>query len=152
MRDEGISSNAYIGYKDVVKVPYRDLWNSANDYSENLVQLGVRWDVNFTQEQKLEQIITQKYIANFPQSLEAWSEYRRTGYPRLIPVTYDAGDNSIPKGDHIRRMTFQTTGSVSLEDVVLSAMPALKEEDSSGFLDDVQGARLWWDVKEKGNF
>lgn len=152
LRDEGISSNAYIGYKDVVEVPYRDLWNPANNYSENLVKLGVRWDVTFTQEQKLEQIITQKYIANFPQSLEAWSEYRRTGYPRLIPVTYDAGDNSIPTGDHIRRMTFQTSGSVSLEDVVLSAMPALKEEDSSGFMDDVQGARLWWDVKEKGNF
>ena len=65
---------------------------------------------------------------------------------------YDAGDNSIPTGEHIRRITFQTSGSVSLEDVINSAIPALKAEDSSGYGDDVQGARIWWDVKNKGNF
>ncbi len=39
--------------------------------------------------QKLEAIITQKYIAlNFLFGHEAWNEYRRTGYPSLInPVT-----------------------------------------------------------------
>ncbi len=152
LKEEGISSTSYIGYKDVVNVSYHDLWNSTNDYDKNLVSIGVRWDATYTLEQKLEQIITQKYIANFPQSLEAWSEFRRTGYPKLIPVVYDAGDNSIPTGDHIRRMTFQTTGSVNLDDVVMTAMPALRDEDSSGFGDDVQGARLWWDVKGKGNF
>lgn len=37
-------------------------------------------------EEQLEKIITQKWIAMFPGgSTEAWSEYRRTGYPRLIP-------------------------------------------------------------------
>ena len=152
LRDEGIALNTYLGYKDVEDIPYRDLWNSNNDYNKNLISIGVRWNNAYTDEQKLEQIITQKYIANFPSSIEAWSEYRRTGYPKLIPVVYDAGDNSIPTGEHIRRITFQTSGSVSLEDVINSAIPALKAEDSSGYGDDVQGARIWWDVKNKGNF
>ncbi|QZE14230.1 SusD/RagB family nutrient-binding outer membrane lipoprotein [Halosquirtibacter laminarini] len=154
LRDEGITSNKYLGHRfdDQYDIPYKDLYNSDNNISKGLTSVGVRWNSSYSKEQQLEQIITQKYIANFPLSLESWSEYRRTGYPRLISVIYDAGDNSIPTGEHIRRMTFQVSGSVSIDDVVNSAMPALIEEDSSGFGDDVQGARLWWDVKSKGNF
>ncbi|MGA0560091.1 SusD/RagB family nutrient-binding outer membrane lipoprotein [Larkinella sp. VNQ87] len=36
-----------------------------------------------TNEQKLEQIITQKWIAWTGNGLEAWNDWRRTGYPRL---------------------------------------------------------------------
>ena len=36
--------------------------------------------------QQIEAIITQKYIAlNFVNSEEAWNEYRRTGYPMVVP-------------------------------------------------------------------
>ena len=34
-------------------------------------------------EQKLEQIINQKYVSMIYQSNEAWAEYRRTGYPKM---------------------------------------------------------------------
>ncbi len=152
LRDNGVTSNSYLGQKTVKDITYVDLWNSNNNWSENLCNSPVRWNNNYTDEQKLEQIITQKYIAIFPCSLEAWSELRRTGYPKVIPAVYDGGDNSIPTGGIIRRMTFQTSGSVSLDDVSSSAIPALKAEDTSGFDDDAQGARLWWDVKGKGNF
>lgn len=38
-------------------------------------------------EMNLAQIITQKYIAMFPYgSAEAWAEWRRTGYPNLLPA------------------------------------------------------------------
>jgi len=36
-----------------------------------------------TTEEQLEQIITQKYIAWTGNGLEAWNDYRRTGYPKL---------------------------------------------------------------------
>lgn len=36
-----------------------------------------------TTEQKIEQIITQKYIAFTGNGLETWNDYRRTGYPTL---------------------------------------------------------------------
>lgn len=55
--------------------------------SDHKVQYSIRVDqggssVPTTNEQKLEAIITQKYIAlNMINSEEAWNDYRRTGYP-----------------------------------------------------------------------
>lgn len=45
----------------------------------------VNFDLALTTEQKIEAIITQKYIAlNMVNSEEAWNEYRRTRYPTII--------------------------------------------------------------------
>ena len=44
-----------------------------------------------TNEQKIAQIITQKYIAWTGHGLEAWNDYRRTGYPVLQPSQNAAG-------------------------------------------------------------
>ncbi len=49
------------------------------------VPINVAWDANTTTERKIEAIITQKWIANFTLGFEAWSEFRRTGYPRMFP-------------------------------------------------------------------
>jgi hypothetical protein len=52
-----------------------------------------------TTEQKRKQIITWKYIANVPNPLEAYNDYRRTGYPELQPALNASGDDPsvIPK-------------------------------------------------------
>ncbi|SFU79451.1 SusD/RagB family nutrient-binding outer membrane lipoprotein [Pontibacter akesuensis] len=39
-----------------------------------------------SQEAKLEQIINQKYIANFGVMMENWTDWRRTGYPNIKPI------------------------------------------------------------------
>lgn len=44
-------------------------------------------------EENLERIITQKWIALFPNGIESWSEHRRTGYPKLLPVVVNKGRN-----------------------------------------------------------
>jgi hypothetical protein len=46
-----------------------------------------------TNDQKLKQIITQKYIAWIGNGIEAFNDYRRTGYPTLAIVNNPAGDN-----------------------------------------------------------
>lgn len=131
--------NAYYA-KVVENLPYIDLYNSEtyND-PKGLVNINSKWDKNASNEENLERIITQKYIANFPLSLEAWSEFRRTGYPHLIPVSYDGGDYSIPDGGYIRRMIFQRTGNMNVADVERTGVPALGGPDE-------QNTRLWWDV------
>lgn len=49
-------------------------------------------------EQQRDQIITQKWIASVGNGLEAYNDYRRTGYPRLAPVLNPAGDDgNFPK-------------------------------------------------------
>ena len=40
-------------------------------------------------EEHLEQIITQKYLANYPNGFESWSEWKRTGYPRMFTAAYN---------------------------------------------------------------
>ncbi len=44
-------------------------------------------------EEKRKQIITQKYIAWFGNGIEAYNDYRRTGYPVLALTTNAQGDN-----------------------------------------------------------
>ncbi len=46
-----------------------------------------------TPAQQLQQIITQKYIAWIGNGIEAFNDYRRTGYPVLALVNNPAGDN-----------------------------------------------------------
>lgn len=48
--------------------------------------ITVKWSTEGFDE-NLAQIITQKYIAMWPYgSMEAWTEWRRTGYPNLLPA------------------------------------------------------------------
>lgn len=55
------------------------------DYNR-ATDIKVKWDDGQGAEKNLERIITQKWIANFPMGLEAWAEFRRTGYPELAPA------------------------------------------------------------------
>lgn len=45
---------------------------------------------------KLEQIITQKWIAGIINGYEGWTEYRRTGFPKLKPVAASLNGGLIP--------------------------------------------------------
>jgi len=63
---------------------------------ENASSPLVNFDLNTTNEKKVEAIITQKYIAfNLLFSHESWNEYRRTNYPSIInPATNAPYTNS----------------------------------------------------------
>jgi hypothetical protein len=83
----------------------------------------------------LAQIGVQKWIALFTQGTEAWSEWRRTGYPLGIvpgPSMYTDVGNIIP-----RRLLYPP-GEQSSNAVNLAAAVA----DMGG---DTQNTRMWWD-------
>lgn len=49
-------------------------------------------------EENVAKIITQKYIANYGVALEPWNDWRRTGYPVLVPVDASiAAETAIPR-------------------------------------------------------
>ena len=106
----------------------------------SVTKIGVKWNDGDDNETKLEKIITQKYIALFPLSTEAWTELRRTGYPKLFPVlNTDDGDGSIEQGEMIRRIPWVPTDPIAAAMVENSGVPALGGPDE-------QATRLWWDV------
>ena len=106
----------------------------------SVTKIGVKWNEADDKETKLEKIITQKYIALFPLSTEAWTEMRRTGYPKMFPVlNTDDGDGSIEQGGIIRRIPWVPTDPVAAGMVEATGIPALGGPDE-------QATRLWWDV------
>lgn len=115
-------------------------YRGGNEDWPSVTKIGVKWNEGDNLETKLEKIITQKYIALFPLSNEAWTELRRTGYPKLFPVLNpDDGDGSLMDGDIIRRIPWVETDPQKLETIMETGIPALGGED-------FQGTRLWWDV------
>lgn len=69
----------------------------ANGISASLVENGLSPDAyTLAYDGTLEQIATQKWIALFGQGIEAWTEWRRTGFPALSPAINPIGITEIP--------------------------------------------------------
>lgn len=114
---------------------------SVNVDTPALTQATTEW--TGTDEEKLEKIMIQKWIALYPNGQEAWSEYRRTGYPKLHSTITNYSNGEVDSEVGIRRMRFPTNKSTSAEDIanLESARKLLR-----GGLDKA-GTRLWWDNK-----
>src|SRR5690606_17398234 len=86
---------------------YTDPLNqTAFNYSGTPRTITIKWVESATTELKLERIITQKWIANFPLGIEAWAEYRRTGYPRLMPVVTNNSGGLVNSATMARRLAY----------------------------------------------
>lgn len=119
---------------------YADPANS-NSYSQELSDITIAWDAGASLAQMQERIITQKWIANWQLGNEAWADYRRTGYPRLMPATED-GNKSLGVVDSelgARRMPYPadeyTTNNVNVNNAVSSLLKGT----------DNMATRMWWD-------
>lgn len=89
-----------------------------------------------TDEQKLEQIIVQKYISLVYQSTEAWTEHRRTGYPKMW---LGDGPNDT-EGQVPRRLTYPADE--------YSKNGANVNEAAARYPNgDRLTSRVWWDAK-----
>lgn len=96
---------------------------------------------NSSTERGLEQIITQKWLALFPNGWEAWAEARRTGYPKQLPrVQSDNPD--VPVDKIPARMVYTasefTTNSEGVNGAISS--PEIGGQDKNN-------TKLWWDKK-----
>lgn len=118
---------------------YADPLDAANNIAARS-RIAPRWDGSADREVQLERIVTQKWIALFPEGCEAWAEQRRTGYPRLFPVRYNhSKGGSISTEGMIRRLPFPATLSTA-EPECYGALVELLNGDDHG------GTRLWWDT------
>ncbi|MEL6657654.1 MAG: SusD/RagB family nutrient-binding outer membrane lipoprotein [Bacteroidota bacterium] len=82
---------------------------------------------------KIEQIITQKWLANIINGYEGWIEYRRTGFPALKTISASLNNDLIPV-----RMPYPTD-EAALNAANFSAAAGATDGNSVN-------ARVWWDV------
>jgi hypothetical protein len=118
---------------------YVDPKNHANDAAP-LSNITVKWTEGDPLARKLERIITQKWIAVYPEGYEGWAEFRRTGYPHLYPVKKNDSQGKIADGDFVKRMPYSGTFTNASKAQVDAAVA----KEFGG--DDSAGKRLWWDI------
>lgn len=132
--------SSYLG--DAVSMPtkYINPRNPSEDI-DPVSSITIAWNDEDSDEKKLERIITQKWIAMFPNGQEGWSEYRRTGYPKIFPVELNYSAGTIDTQEQIRRYPFpKSEYTLNLENIT-KAVQLLNGPDNGG-------TKLWWDAKK----
>lgn len=136
-------ATGYIAGK-TLPAPYVDPVESGHNVPE-IGQVYVKWEKDETQEKLLEKIITQKWIALFPDGQEAWSEFRRTGYPRVIPVYYNYSGGNIDLTKQIARLPYPNDLEKDYPKLYPVALELLNGADTGG-------SKLWWDKKKEKTY
>ena len=126
---------AYLA-SDKVPADYVDPKNPANNITARNT-VSPKWIESASNEEKLQKIIIQKWIATFPDGMEAWSEQRRTGYPALFPVMVNESQGVFKNDDNVKRMTFPE--SFEYNNQMAEAVQKLGGADNGN-------TRLWWDI------
>jgi len=104
--------------------------------SPYLSTITVRWNAAGSFNENWERIITQKWICMYPDGQEAWSEFRRTGFPKLFPVIVNNSGGKISSATFIRRINFPSAEANN--PALAAAIAGLGGPDNGG-------TRLWWD-------
>lgn len=144
----GLSAASYKNDATSKPKPYIDpnsVVPGANDVltgSPYLSTITIKWEDSDDNNRKLERIITQKWIALFPDGEEAWTEYRRTGYPILFPVVVNKSAGAIPTIPGVRRIPIPIRE--------FNTNTGAAEEAAASLGGPNTGAtRLRWDVEDK---
>ena len=105
-------------------------WGYAADAAAYLAQSGVVFGAT----DHLKKIATQRWIAMYPDGMQAWAEWRRTGFPVLTPAEDATND-----GGQIPRRFVYGTGEYSTNKAAVDEAAARL---TGG---DDQDAKMWWD-------
>jgi hypothetical protein len=139
--------DAYLVDATSTPINYIDPTDSRNSFTSRST-ITVAWNNADPIELKLEKIITQKWINTFTNSMEAWVDMRRTGYPKLpYNSKNDSNDTwgTIAPNDFIKRMPFVDSEKTSNAAGVADATTKLGGPDKIS-------TRLWWDTGAASNF
>lgn len=141
----GASIGSYLN-STTPPLAFTDPVNAAYNYTAPSI-ITVKWNEADDVEKKLERIITQKYLALFPDGQEAWSEWRRTGYPRQIPPVNNFTNSDVKKSDGhkdgVRRIPYPRNeyehNGENLQKAIQQYLGGI----------DKASVNVWWDKKEK---
>lgn len=97
------------------------------------------WVATDTQEKKLQKIMTQKYLALYPNAIEAWTEYRRTGYPFIMKPMDTTAPSRIGGAANLRAPErFKYSSEAYANNPSMAEVPTLLSGEDTG------ATQLWW--------
>ncbi len=132
MKQWGISDAAAIAaYTASAKTP---IAVTGAVVSPALSDITIAWSSDATKH--LEQIHTQKWIALWPNGVEAWTEYRRTGFPKLYP-RMNSESLYVTKDQVIRRTPYVIGETQVNASGLAGGITKLGGADN-------EATRLWW--------
>ncbi|RZL59098.1 MAG: SusD/RagB family nutrient-binding outer membrane lipoprotein, partial [Pedobacter sp.] len=140
--------DAYLADATSKPINYIDPKDAKNNFTA-LSTITVAWNAGDSNELKLEKIITQKYLSTFTNTLEAWVDFRRTGYPKIPHVAKNdsSPDWGIITADQwIKRLVYvpaERTGNAAAVSEASTFLTSGKDDIAS---------RLWWDTTTTSNF
>lgn len=144
----GVSGvDAYLADDTSTPAEYVDNLQSGHSGNNHVAMSGItiKWDEGATDAEKLERVLMQKWIACFLDPLGGWSDFRRTGYPKIFQATMSANaDCDTERGQ--RRLRFAQSEYNTNRTNVEAAVGML----SNGV--DSNGTDLWWAMKEDGSY
>lgn len=112
--------------------------SAAQSYIDGLKVLNDGTFASGDNEKILEAIITQKWMAVFPNGNEGWADFRRTDYPALANQLTNVSGGDVPEGKMIKRLLYPNSESSN----------KYFNEHSELQAANTQGTRLWWDVAD----
>lgn len=121
-------------------IPFIDNAEGSSFNAPEPSNITIAWEETDDFERTLERIITQKWIALYPDGPEGWAEFRRTGYPKLFPVVTNNSNGTISTGIQIRRVPFPQSEYNNNSAGVQVGVSKLGGPDNGG-------TKLWWDKK-----
>ncbi len=140
----GVSGAAgYIANSTNKPRAYTDPVNGTNNVAAGdpiLSTITIKWDEAGSFEKNLEQVITQKWIAMYPNGQEAWSEFRRTGYPKIFPIKSNKGNDPRLNTIQVKRLPYPASEYQNNNINVIRGVTLLGGTD-------LGGTKLWWDKK-----
>ncbi|MBP1613583.1 MAG: hypothetical protein H6Q13_1031 [Bacteroidetes bacterium] len=140
--EENTAGSADTYLADATSTPNSFTDNVGSDNYTFSSKVTPAWNDNANFEGQLERIITQKWIAMYPDGPEGWSEYRRTGYPELIPVVRNSSNGTVDTQLQVRRLPYTRDEKINNALGVTSGIAALGGQDNGG-------TKLWWDKKAR---
>ena len=135
------NADSYLANSTATPAAFVDATNNGGNAAAKS-SITIAWDAAADTETNLERIITQKWIAMYPNGCEAWAEYRRTGYPALFPVMNNDSEGAVGSDLQIRRVPYPHDEYSTNASGVASGVAKL------GGADNV-GTKLWWDKKPR---
>jgi len=120
----GFDATGYLAYKEMTQSQIDAFLASATT------------TLTGSDDEKLEQIINQKMIALYPNELEGWSEWRRTGYPRVLVA---ANEQSSLHGVSPRRQHYPNI------EASINSVNHNEALERMGGTDDLL-EKVWWDA------